>query len=55
MADRPRRNPTQKTQPRGKDKATGEPHEPAEIPVPTRKQVDDLMRGVIRKPPAGDK
>ena len=41
--------PTQKTRPKGIDKKTGKPHKPVEIPVPTRKEVFDLMNGVIGK------
>ena len=40
--------PTQKTRPQGKDKK-GRRHKPAEIPVPTRKEVFDLMRSVTGK------
>jgi hypothetical protein len=41
----------QQTQPRGKDDA-GRPAKPVEIPVPSRKQVEDFMRDVAadRKP-----
>ena len=45
MAENPQ-EPTQKTRPRGIDKKTGKPHKPAEIRVPTRAEVFDLMRGV---------
>jgi hypothetical protein len=45
---------TQRTAPRGKDKNTGQPYEPTEIPVPTRKEVEDLMRGAIAKPAKAD-
>jgi hypothetical protein len=42
MAEKPK--PTQKTRPkRGK---------PIEIPVPTRKEVEDFMRGVTGKRPS---
>ena len=34
---------TQKTQPRGIDKKTGR-HEPVEIPVPKKGEIDDLVR-----------
>jgi hypothetical protein len=40
--------PSQKTQPRGKDKQ-GRRHKPVDIPIPTREEVFDLMRGVIGK------
>ena len=41
--------PTQKTQPRKK----GE--KPVDIPIPTRKEVSDLMRSVAgKRPSAGD-
>jgi len=43
MSETPK--PTQKTRPLGKDKA-GRPHMPVDIPVPTRKEVFDLMRSV---------
>lgn len=46
--------PTQKTRPYGIDKATGRPHKPVEIPVPTRDEVFDLLRGVIGKRPSTD-
>ncbi|MGI9019125.1 MAG: hypothetical protein ACR2G3_00245 [Solirubrobacterales bacterium] len=36
----------QKTQPRGKDKRTGEPAKPLEIPVPKRKAFDALLQRV---------
>lgn len=44
---------TQKTRPRGKDKQ-GRRYKPAEIPVPTRKEVFDLMRSVTGKRSATD-
>jgi hypothetical protein len=34
----------QKTQPKGKDKRTGGPADPIEIPVPKRKQFEDLLK-----------
>lgn len=37
------RKPTQKTTPKGKDKR-GKPHEPIEIPVPKRGEVENLIR-----------
>jgi len=43
MADK--REPTQRTQPKGKDKTTGQPHEPVEIPVPKR---EDVVRDLKR-------
>jgi hypothetical protein len=36
-----RRQRKQKTQPKGRDKKTGKPHEPIEIPVPKRGEVED--------------
>lgn len=45
--------PTQKTRPRGKDKK-GRRHKPVEIPVPTRKEVFDLMRSVTGKRSTAD-
>lgn len=45
MADhQPRREPTQKTRPRGTNPATGKPYEPATIPVPKRSAFDKLVR-----------
>jgi hypothetical protein len=35
----PKREKTQKTQPKGKDKRTGKPVKPMEIPVPKRRDV----------------
>lgn len=45
MPDSPQ-NPTQQTRPKGIDKKTGKRAKPAEIPVPTRREVFDLMRSV---------
>jgi hypothetical protein len=46
MADKP----GQKTQPKGKDKRTGKPADPIEIPVPRRKQFEDLLkRAALRR------
>jgi hypothetical protein len=42
MADR--REPTQKTQPKGIDPKTGQPYEPVEIPVPKRSDFDRLLK-----------
>jgi hypothetical protein len=39
--------PKQKTQPKGK-KPSGEPHEPLEIPVPKRGEVDRLITKAAR-------
>jgi hypothetical protein len=40
----------QKTQPKGKNKKTGEPHEPVEIPVPNRKTFEAMLkRAALRK------
>jgi hypothetical protein len=39
MADR-----KQKTQPKGKDKRTGEPAKPLEIPVPKREEIEGLLK-----------
>ena len=36
--------PKQKTQPKGRDKKTGEPHEPVEIPVPKRSEFDSMLK-----------
>lgn len=40
--------PTQTTRPHGKDKA-GRRYKPADIPIPTREEVFDLMRAVSGK------
>jgi hypothetical protein len=46
--------PTQKTQPKGRDKKTGKPYPPSEIPIPTR---EEWLRNVekvappVRRPP----
>jgi hypothetical protein len=45
MADDKQQEPTQRTQPKGKDKATGKPYEPIEIPVPKV----STFRAAIRK------
>ncbi len=45
--------PTQKTRPQGKDKQ-GRRYKPADIPIPTRKEVFDLMRSVTGKRSATD-
>ncbi len=34
---------TQQTQPKGIDPKTGKPFEPVEIPVPTERQIEDLI------------
>jgi hypothetical protein len=51
MADK--REPKQKTQPKGKDE-TGRPHSPVDIPVPKRGDIDDLLSRASkpRKKPA---
>ena len=36
--------PTQKTTPKGIDPKTGKPYEPIEIPVPKRKDIEDLVK-----------
>lgn len=49
MSSRPEDNSrTQKTQPRGKDKETGETYPPIDIPVPKRVDVDDVLRKAAR-------
>jgi hypothetical protein len=45
MTDRSPNRPMQPTQPKGKDKQTGKPHEPVEIPVPKV----STFRAAIRK------
>ena len=46
--------PTQKTRPQGKDKK-GWRHKPADLPVPTRKEVFGLVRSVRGKRSARDR
>ena len=46
MADH-EREPTQKTQPQGKDKR-GRPHKPIDIPVPTREAVRDAFERLAK-------
>jgi hypothetical protein len=41
--------PKQKTQPKGKDKKTGKPAEPVEIPVPKRRDFDALLKRASRR------
>lgn len=43
--------PTQKTQPKGRDKESGEPYEPIEIPVPKRSTWDRLLKRAESTPP----
>lgn len=38
----------QKTQPKGKDKRTGEPHKPIEIPVPKRREFFQSLKQAAR-------
>jgi hypothetical protein len=46
----PKAERKQKTQPKGKDKRTGQPAEPIEIPVPKRKQFEALLkRAALRR------
>jgi len=44
----PKREPSQKTQPKGKDEH-GQSHPPVEIPVPKRSEFDKLL-GKAEKP-----
>ncbi|HEX6204496.1 MAG TPA: hypothetical protein VFZ29_01635 [Solirubrobacterales bacterium] len=44
MADQPK---SQKTTPKGTDKS-GKPHEPIDIPVPKRKDFEDVLRRASR-------
>jgi hypothetical protein len=39
--------PKQKSTPKGKDKS-GKPHEPIEIPVPKRRDFEDVLRRAAR-------
>jgi len=39
-----RREPTQRTQPKGIDPKTGKPYESVEIPVPRREAFDKLLK-----------
>ena len=50
MARKPKSQPTQKTQPRGKD-AEGKPAKPVTIPVPTRGEVERDLDKLMGKPP----
>ena len=50
----PRDEPTQKTQPRGKD-AQGRPAKPVTIPVPTRGEVERDLDKLMGKRPAPDR
>jgi hypothetical protein len=43
------RQPTQKTQPKGIDPKTGKPYEPVEIPVPKRREIDDLLDRAVNQ------
>jgi hypothetical protein len=56
MAEDHDAEPTQLTQPKGRDK-DGKPYEPVEIPVPTRGEVRAFFRKVMRpgKPAEGAK
>jgi hypothetical protein len=45
--------PTQKTTPKGKDK-TGKPHEPIEIPVPKRKDIESLLQKAAKRGNSAD-
>jgi hypothetical protein len=44
--------PKQKTTPKGKDKS-GKPYEPIEIPVPKRKDFEELFRRAAKRPGGG--
>ena len=46
MTDQPKR---QKTKPKGKDKRTGKPAEPIEIPVPEREDLEKVLRRASHK------
>jgi hypothetical protein len=43
-----KREPTQKTQPKGIDPKTGKPYKPVEIPVPKREEIDRLFEKASR-------
>lgn len=49
MARVPDDRPKQPTQPKGK-KRSGEPHEPVEVPVPKRGEIDRLLRRAADPP-----
>ena len=49
-----KREPTQKTRPRGKD-AEGKPAKPVTIPVPTRGEVERDLDKIMGKGPAPDR
>jgi hypothetical protein len=48
------REPTQATQPKGKDPKTGEPYEPIDFPVPKRSAFDQLLERAENPPPRKD-
>jgi len=43
------RKSKQDTQPKGKDKETGEPHKPIKIPVPKRDEIEQLLQKASRR------
>ena len=47
MADKSQ--PKQKTQPKGKNKRTGDAAEPIEIPVPKRREIDALLTKAAKR------
>jgi hypothetical protein len=49
MADEHDAEPTQQTQPKGRDK-DGKPHKPIEIPVPSERDVMDLLEKAAHAP-----
>jgi len=46
--------PTQQTQPKGLDPKTGEPYEPAKIPIPKRGTWDRLLHRAENTPRGND-
>jgi hypothetical protein len=48
----PEKRRKQKTQPKGRDKKTGKPHEPIEVPVPKRGEVEDLLKRAAKGRPS---
>ena len=39
----------QDTQPKGKDKETGEPHKPVKIPVPKRDEIEQVLKRAAKR------
>jgi len=50
VSDKPSEPKRQKTQPKGKDKRTGRPAEPMEIPVAKREDLERVLARLARRP-----